>query len=63
MIIAGQGKIAVGAQGLISSLLWLAGSVVVLWGFLLSKKHLSKTEGLILIGVYIAYVVWVYIQA
>jgi Ca2+/Na+ antiporter len=60
MIIAGRGTIAVGTQELKTSMWLLFGSVVMLYVFLITKRTLSKTEGLILVGAYIVYVAWMY---
>ncbi len=60
MMAAGRGTISVGTEGLLTSTWLLLGSVVVLYFFLLTKRTLSKTEGLLLVGAYIVYVAWMY---
>ncbi len=60
MILAGRGTISVGTEGLLSSTYLLLGSVMVLYVFILTKKNLSRIEGLLLIGGYIAFVTWTY---
>ena len=60
MILVGRGTIGVGTEGLLTSTWLLLGSVVVLYFFLLTKRTLSKTEGLLLVGAYIVYVAWMY---
>lgn len=60
MILAGRGTISVGTEGLLSSTYLLLGSVVVLYVFMLTKKNLSRFEGLLLIGGYIVFVTWTY---
>ena len=60
MILAGRGTISVGTEGLLSSTYLLLGSVMVLYVFMLTKRNLSRIEGLLLIGGYIAFVTWTY---
>ncbi len=60
MILVGRGTIGVGTEGLLTSTWLLLGSVVVLYFFLLTKRTLSKIEGLFLVGAYIVYVAWMY---
>jgi Ca2+/Na+ antiporter len=60
MILAGRETIGVGTDGLMTSTWLLVGSVVVLYFFVLTKRTLSRGEGLLLIGGYIVYVSWVY---
>ena len=60
MILAGRGTIGVGTEGLLSSTYLLLGSVMVLYVFMLTKRNLSRIEGLLLIGGYIAFVTWTY---
>lgn len=60
IILTGRGTISVGTEGLLSSTYLLLGSVMVLYVFMLTKKNLSRIEGLLLIGGYIAFVTWTY---
>jgi len=60
MILAGRGTIGVATEGLLNSTWLLLGSVVVLYFFMLTKRTLSRSEGLLLIGCYIGYVAWIY---
>ena len=60
MILAGRGTIGVGTAGLLTSTWLLLGSVVLLYFFMLTKRTLSRREGLLLTGAYIVYVVYVY---
>ncbi len=55
------GTIEVGTDGLLTSTFLLVGTVVLLFVFLTTKRKLSRWEGMILILVYAAYVLWVWL--
>ena len=55
-------RITIGAEGLWTSALVLLGTVVLLFVFLTTKRRLSRWEGWILVGAYVAYVIWVWVQ-
>jgi K+-dependent Na+/Ca+ exchanger-like protein len=56
-------KVHVGTEGLWSSTMVLLGTVFLLMFFLFTGRRLSRIEGSILLGAYVAYVVWVYVQS
>lgn len=58
----GSPVMVVGTQDLWMSTLVLLGSVVVLLGFMLSGKRLSRKEGFFLILCYVGFVVWTYLN-
>lgn len=55
------GSIAVGNENLWTSTVVLLGTVVLLFVFLSTGKILSRVEGGILVGIYIAYVLWAWL--
>ena len=55
-------RITIGTEGLWTSALVLLGTVVLLFVFLTTNRRLSRREGWILVGVYVAYVAWVWLQ-
>lgn len=54
-------SITVGNAGLWSSTLLLLGTVVILFIFLSTEQTLSRREGIILVLLYVAYVLWVWL--
>ncbi len=54
--------IVIGTEGLWTSALVLLGTVVLLFVFLTTNRKLSRWEGWILIGAYVVYVLWVWMQ-
>ncbi|MEZ4517020.1 MAG: hypothetical protein R3C44_09355 [Chloroflexota bacterium] len=54
------GVVEIGNTGLWESALILLGTVVILLIFMTTGRLLSRIEGAILIGLYIAYVVWIW---
>ena len=62
IIVAGRSYIEVMSDGIAASTWLLLGSVLVLYVFMLTGRRLGKSEGYILIGGYITYVVWMYIS-
>ena len=50
--------VTVGTEGLLASVLILLGTVLLLVLFLFTGRKLSRSEGGILIAVYVAYVLW-----
>jgi len=54
--------ITIGTEGLWTSALVLLGTVVLLFVFLTTNRKLSRWEGWILIGAYVVYVLWVWVQ-
>ena len=54
------GVIEVGTDGLMTSTFLLVGTVVLLFFFLATGRKLSRWEGVVLILVYVAYVLWVW---
>ena len=63
VILSGPGTISVGTEGLLNSTWLLLGSVAILYIFMLTKRTLSRVEGVFLIGTYVAYVAWMYAAA
>ena len=63
VIWSGPGAISVGTEGLLNSTWLLLGSVAILYIFMLTKRTLSRVEGVFLIGAYVAYVAWMYAAA
>ena len=63
VILSGRGTISVGTEGLLNSTWLLLGSVAILYIFMLTKRTLSRVEGVFLIGTYVAYVAWMYAAA
>ncbi|HID34500.1 MAG TPA: calcium/sodium antiporter [Anaerolineae bacterium] len=57
----GSQAIAVDTAGLMSSVLLLFGTVILLFVFLLTKLNLSRWEGWTLLGVYAAYVAYIWL--
>ena len=55
-------RITIGTEGLWTSALVLLGTVLLLFVFLTTKRRLSRWEGWILVGAYVAYVIWVLFQ-
>lgn len=55
------GEIAIGNEGLWTSALILLGTVFVLLVFLATNKLLSRIEGMILVVLYAAYVIWIWV--
>ncbi len=62
LMIGGQ-AIQVDTEGLYASTLVLLGTVAILFLFLTIGKQLSRLEGAILVLLYVAYVVWVWLGA
>ena len=60
VILSGTRIINVGTEGLLNSTWLLLGSVAMLYVFMLTKRTLSRVEGVFLIGTYVAYVAWMY---
>lgn len=58
-IIATGHMVVVGTEGLIESIFLLSVTVILLFIFLYTGKKLTRTEGLILLGTYVVYVVYV----
>ncbi|HFQ93094.1 MAG TPA: hypothetical protein ENK32_03725 [Anaerolineae bacterium] len=62
VLLAGRDAVPVGTAGLYVSTLILLGTVVVLFVFANTGKILSRLEGGILVGMYVAYVLWAWLQ-
>ena len=62
IIVGGRSYIQVMSDGIAASTWLLLGSVLVLYVFMLTGRRLGKSEGYVLIGGYIAYVMWMYIS-
>ena len=62
VLLAGRDAVPVGTAGLYVSTLILLGTVIVLFVFANTGKVLSRLEGGILVGLYIAYVLWAWLQ-
>ena len=62
IIVSGRSYIEVMFDGIAASTWLLLGSVLVLYVFMLTGKRLGKKEGYVLVGGYIAYVMWMYIS-
>jgi len=60
VLIVQGGVIEVGTEGLLTSTFLLVGTVVLLFVFLATGRKLSRWEGVVLILVYVAYVLWVW---
>ncbi len=58
LTLLGRPTVAVGTGDLLLSVLILMGTVMVLFVFLYTDRTLSKQEGLALVGLYAAYVLW-----
>lgn len=63
VLIFQPGAIAIGSDGLWGSALVLLGTVFVLLVFLTTDRTLSRVEGVILVGLYIAYVIWIWLSS
>lgn len=59
LLYSGQ-NIGVSTDGLMDSAFVLLGTTVILFIFLLTNRELSRTEGWILVGLYVVYAVWVW---
>lgn len=57
----GSGAISIDNSGLWSSALILFGTVFLLFVFLLTKLKLSRWEGWVLLGIYVAYVIFIWL--
>ena len=62
VLLAGRDAVPVGTEGLYISTLILLGTVIVLFIFANTGKILSRLEGGILVGLYVAYVLWAWLQ-
>lgn len=62
VLLAGRNEIPVGTAGLYASTLILLGTVVILFVFANTGKTLSRLEGGILVGLYVVYVLWAWLQ-
>ncbi len=62
VLLAGRDAVPVGTAGLYVSTLVLLGTVIVLFVFANTGKILSRLEGGILVGLYVAYVLWAWLQ-
>lgn len=60
MSLQGQ-PIQVATGDLFNSALVLLGTVVILYTFLVTGRELNRVEGYILVGIYVVYVVWMYL--
>lgn len=58
ILIGGQ-AVMVGVDGLIESIFLLSVTVIILFIFLYTGKKLTRNEGLVLLGVYVVYVIYV----
>lgn len=63
VLIFQPGAIAIGTDGLWASALILLGTVVVVLVFLATDRLLSRIEGIILVVLYVAYVVWIWVSS
>ena len=62
IMIAGKSNIGIDTAGLMLSTFLLVGSVTLLYTFVLTKKTLSRREGIILVLLWVLYVVWVFLK-
>jgi K+-dependent Na+/Ca+ exchanger-like protein len=63
VLIFQPGAIAIGTDSLWASALILLGTVVILMIFLTTDRTLSRIEGGILVALYVAYVVWIWVSS
>jgi Ca2+/Na+ antiporter len=59
MIVSTGAGVHVGTEGLTASIFLLSVTVVILFVFLYTGKQLTRTEGVLLLGVYVLYVIYV----
>jgi Ca2+/Na+ antiporter len=62
VLVIGDGPILIGTENLFTSTLILLGTVVLLFVFLTTGHRLSRLEGVILVLVYVAYAVWIWVS-
>lgn len=60
-VLSGSSVISVGTKGLWSSICILLGTVFILFAFLYTGRELTRKEGAVLVFMYIAYCVWVWV--